>query len=183
MKRQAPAADFNRTDLESLIEGSTEVQHDEENEIKLFQNALDFAGPARARLHGAARRRRGRRAVGCAVEEADAPARRHADLPHLPVCRGQHRQHRRIRQHQEPVPPAALDRRKVLDDGRLRARDHAGCRRCWNAVHPAAAHYDRRRDRRVRRHGGHRHASRTSSSRYSARSRTSTTRRTWSRSR
>ena len=43
MKRQAPAADFNRTDLESLIEGSTEVQHDEENEIKLFQNALDFA--------------------------------------------------------------------------------------------------------------------------------------------
>ena len=42
MKRQ-PAADFNRTDLESLIEGSTEVQHDEENEIKLFQNALDFA--------------------------------------------------------------------------------------------------------------------------------------------
>ena len=43
MKRQAPVADFNRTDLESLIEGSTEVQHDEENEIKLFQNALDFA--------------------------------------------------------------------------------------------------------------------------------------------
>lgn len=43
MKKQAPAADFNRTDLESLIDGSTEMQHDEENEIKLFQNALDFA--------------------------------------------------------------------------------------------------------------------------------------------
>ena len=40
---QPPVPDFNRTDLESLIEGTAEVPHDEENEIKLFQNALDFA--------------------------------------------------------------------------------------------------------------------------------------------
>lgn len=40
---QKPVTDFNRTDLESLIEGSSDVQQDEENEIKLFQNALDFA--------------------------------------------------------------------------------------------------------------------------------------------
>ncbi len=35
---------FDRTDLMSLLDNSsTEVQHDAENEIKLFQNALDFA--------------------------------------------------------------------------------------------------------------------------------------------
>ena len=43
IRAQQPVPDFNRTDLESLIEGSAEAQHDEENEIKLFQNALDFA--------------------------------------------------------------------------------------------------------------------------------------------
>lgn len=37
MKRQAPAADFNRTDLESLIEGSTEVQHDEGTRSNCFR--------------------------------------------------------------------------------------------------------------------------------------------------
>jgi len=43
MKQQQPVAGFNRTDLESLLDGQTDVQQDEENEIKLFQNALDFA--------------------------------------------------------------------------------------------------------------------------------------------
>ena len=43
IRQQQPVTDFNRADLESLIDASTEVQHDEENEIKLFQNALDFA--------------------------------------------------------------------------------------------------------------------------------------------
>jgi len=35
---------FTRTDLADLLENTAEAPQDEENELKLFQNALDFAG-------------------------------------------------------------------------------------------------------------------------------------------
>ena len=42
-KPDAPIASFNHDDLAALLNANTEPQEDPDNELKLFQNALDFA--------------------------------------------------------------------------------------------------------------------------------------------
>ena len=42
-KPDAPIAHFNHDDLAALLNANTEPQEDPDNELKLFQNALDFA--------------------------------------------------------------------------------------------------------------------------------------------
>lgn len=42
-KPDAPIANFNHDDLAALLNTNTEPQEDPDNELKLFQNALDFA--------------------------------------------------------------------------------------------------------------------------------------------
>ena len=42
-KPDAPIANFNHDDLAALLNANTEPQEDPDNELKLFQNALDFA--------------------------------------------------------------------------------------------------------------------------------------------
>ena len=128
---------FEKVDLENLLEENTETQSEQENEIRIFQNALDFSDIL---------------VRDCMVPRVDVEAVDVESSIGEIYGRFFDRQHSRLCEYQESFPesrqyPGYYDRRS------LRAGDHA-CGAAARRVHQEQD-IGGGRYRRVRRTGGH----------------------------